>query len=105
MRYIWERKLSQRSGNEGPTHDPYSWHEYIVRWNGVTYTLRMGALGYARLYQGPTKIMEGYDRDGEADRIVQLWETLAGMSLRTFSRAYDHIHPYIEDPMPMWRYI
>jgi len=108
MKRIFERKLSKRSGSEGPAHDPYGWNEYTVTLNGRRYTLRIGGLGYNRLSIDGKQTAEGYADQQSFYDIMATWERLTGIEFSKFERWHDRAHPY--DPYddaygPASRYI
>jgi len=108
---ISQRRLDLREGREGPKHDPYSWTEYIVKLNGIVYSLRLGSLGYAKYRKealdGSPGSEEVTDHTPDGLIAVVAWENAVGMSVSEFRRYYDRLHrDDIEDPMgPVGWYI
>src|SRR5580765_2878548 len=93
-RVIFERKLSKRSGSEGPQHDPYGWNEYTVDLNGHSYTLRIGGLGYNRLVIDGTQRAEGFAEHQSFYTVMETWQRLTGIEFEKFERWHDRAHPY-----------
>jgi hypothetical protein len=51
-------------GEEGPRHDPYGWTEINVRkTDGTHVMIRVGGLGYERLYVNGHKLVESFGDD------------------------------------------
>ena len=101
---ITERRLSWRTGSEGPKHDPYSFTEMTVTLNGVDHTLHMG-LGMWYAIDGQHQEFDRGSGSWQAmaeDResaTVQAWTNAVGMNPAEFEDAYWKAHPYFKDPM------
>lgn len=109
MKRVNERRLVVTEGAEGPQHDPYSWTERTVIFNGHRITLRHGSLGYYRfsidgrkLCQNNEAILETHV-GRETTHAEDAWLSLTGFdSIEVFDRAYAHLNPrgeYGGDPM------
>lgn len=97
---VFHRKLVLRSGSEGDKHDPYSWVERAVLYNGSRFVLRQGALGYSRFYINERKVAEGDATPDCCNYAVGEWEARVGMTIAQFDAAYDRLHRNEpEDPM------
>jgi hypothetical protein len=94
---LTKRKMSHRSGSEGPRHDPYHYDEFtLVEVNdGVTRTVTLRAGLGIRIEVNGKVMIEGYD----SEDVVGIFEELTGLSMDKFRRSYNRVHPYFEDPM------
>lgn len=99
---IQTRKLRRRDGTYGPAHDPYSFTERTVDVHTPhshdVITLHCGL--------GVWLIWNGVRITDDEDMAVALFEFRTGMTVAQFDRAYDRVHPYVDDPMgPLSRYV
>jgi hypothetical protein len=85
---VTQRKLSMRTGWEGPRHDPYSWLECTVTLNGVPITLHMGLATWIKI--GTSRI-DDYTPDSSLAPL--LFERHTGLTVYTFNDAYHRVHP------------
>lgn len=84
--------IFQRSGTEGPRHDPYGWEEFEVHRNGNEVMYRAGGLGYVRLYLNGLCAFELYDRDGPVSSTVdKFFELHTGHSRREWEEATERL--------------
>ncbi len=104
---VFHRTLVLREGSEGCSHDPYSWQERAVVYNGSRFVLRQGALGYSRFYINDRKVAESGAEPDCCNYAVLEWQERIGMTIEQFDAAYGRLHRFdVEDPMgPLSRYI
>ena len=98
-------KMIHTSGVEGPRHDPYSWEELtFIRTDGVSVKVRIGGLGYERLYVDGNKVAEHYHHD---TAVSDMFEGLTGLSVdKAFSIYHRRFEREYDDPMgDVGRYI
>lgn len=84
--------ITHRTGAGGPRHDPYGWTEWSITRKNGTVTWRICSLGYARVtittIDPPGKVSHEYNGDDEIDRGLDLFEKLAGCTLRRLGKSY-----------------
>ena len=96
MSKVRNRSIDCRTGNEGPTHDPYGYTEFIVYCNNEVVKLHMGLVVWLEIKDAFRSVARVHD---EAPALEALFEKATGISPRNFLRYYERVHPYFDDPM------
>lgn len=89
--------VNMRHGSEGPRYDPYAFTEITVTRNGISYTLHEG-LGVWLKVDGQIFEVSACGMEHE-DAVAGKFTEMTGMTPIQWEKAYNRVHPYVEDPM------
>lgn len=96
------RTIARKDGTYGPHHDPYSFTDRIVT---VERAVDDGEpFQQVKLHSGLGTRLYVDGREITNNETLAHWafETLTGLTVEQFDKAYGRVHPYFDDPIKGW---